>query len=377
VKKKMIESFDFIINFYLQPTARHYIEMLYVNTFFDDDSFCQLLRAALADQINIKLQPLMTILYITSYYLLYRPFHNKELFLQLSKLLSLNIGSNTSFSRYLSQYVLIRLIEEKKLEVTDPDIQAYERIMNRNRDNMILVNLFQDIFSKYNNALKHLSLLTMLQTRFFGEKLEIAHGYICDQFKEVSIQNSINQTDDSAIIKPEVAVKQALDAVYGEMEQAAQEEDDAVFQRKIDNILSIFPVSDGSVKRASEIVVVASLVEKLPNLANLTRTCEVFGVKELVIPSKGILKDPTFLNVTVTAEKWLPFVECAPENLAQMLMMYKDNNYKVAAAHPDHRFGADLEVSKAVRVRIPRQNGAAARQGERRHSFQTAAGSPR
>jgi tRNA G18 (ribose-2'-O)-methylase SpoU len=304
--------------------------MLYVNTYFDDESFCEVLRAALADQINIKLQPLMTILYITCYYLLYRSFENKDTFLQLCKFVSLNIGSNTSFSRYLSQYIITRLIDEKKLDLADPDIGACDRIMHRNRDNMILVNLFHDILAKYNHTLANLSLLTMLQTRFFGEKLEIAHGYICDQFKEVSIQNAINQTDDSAVIKPEAAVTQALDAIYGEMQQAAQDEDDAVFQRKIDNILSIFPVADGSVKRNSEIVVVASLVEKLPNLANLTRTCEVFGVKELVIPSKGILKDPAFLNVTVTAEKWLPFVECAPENLAQMLMMYKENNYKVA-----------------------------------------------
>ena len=44
----------------------------------------------------------------------------------------------------------------------------------------------------------------------------------------------------------------------------------------------------------SELIVVATLVEKLPNLANLTRTCEVFGVDQLVISNKTILNDETF-----------------------------------------------------------------------------------
>jgi len=33
------------------------------------------------------------------------------------------------------------------------------------------------------------------------------------------------------------------------------------------------------------IIVVATVLDKIPNFANLTRTCEVFGVTQLVVPS--------------------------------------------------------------------------------------------
>ena len=329
LKKKLADSFEMIIEFYIQPTVRHYIEMLFVNTFMEEDSFCEVLISFLQHQETARIQPLMTVQYIASYFLLYKEFSNPSHRLTLSRLLSLNIGNNTSFSRYLSQYVLCRLLEEGKIDKKDPDIAVCMKIMDRNRENMVLVSLFKDIIAKYHYTIANLSLLTMLKTRFFNEKQEIVHGYVCDQFKEVSIQSTITQMDDSTAIKPEEAVHDALKSIFKEIEQIEMDEVDATFQRKIDNVLSIFPVGEGPVKREGEIVVVASLLDKLPNLANLTRTCEVFGVKELVIPSKTILKDPAFLNVTVTAEKWMPFVECAPENLARLLMMYRENNYKV------------------------------------------------
>jgi len=65
----------------------------------------------------------------------------------------------------------------------------------------------------------------------------------------------------------------------------------------------------------SELIVVATLVEKLPNLANLTRTCEVFGVDQLVINNKNIMNDDTFKHITVTAHKWMPMIEVVESNL--------------------------------------------------------------
>jgi hypothetical protein len=61
--------------------------------------------------------------------------------------------------------------------------------------------------------------------------------------------------------------------------------------------------------------VVASLLDKVPNLANLTRTLEVFGIHELAINNAKLLEDNEFKNITVTADKWMPIIEVKEENV--------------------------------------------------------------
>lgn len=55
----------------------------------------------------------------------------------------------------------------------------------------------------------------------------------------------------------------------------------------------------------SGLVVVASLVERVPNLGGIARTCEIFGAKQLVISNIEHVKNKEFLNLSVSAEKWL------------------------------------------------------------------------
>lgn len=289
-----------------------------------------MLKVTLDRQAEAKVQPLTSLIYVASFFLLYRSFDNKANFESIVEKVSLNIGNNSSFARYLSQYVLTRLIDEGKIEGLT-GMKAYVDIMRRNKDNMVLSRLFANTLRVYKSVIDDLTIVTLLKTRLTTERLEIVHGYVCDTFKDMSIQNTINQMDNSVSKKPDEAISEALNQMFTQVESQKMEEDEdnAVFQRKIDNLLSVFPVSDTRVKRKCEIVVIASLLEKMPNLANLTRTCEIFGVKELVIPTKNILKDSSFLTVTVTAEKWLPFVECSPANLSKQLMMYREDGYQV------------------------------------------------
>lgn len=335
IKTRLAATFENTIAYNMQPSVRHYLDMLYVSVFLESDTFSDVLIEILSRQETIKVQPLVTVLYIAGYYLLFRQFKEQSQFNTIYKLVALNIGNNTSFSRYLSQYIVTKLLDTGKIDMQDAESRTCAKIMERNKENIVLQKLFEEVIGRYHGIITNLTLVALLKSRFVGERMEIAHGYICDQFKEVSVQATISQTDDSIATKPDQACLQALDSIYGQLEQEAQGEEDAIFQRKIDNVLSIFPVGESSrIQRPSEIVIVASLLQKLPNLANLTRTCEIFGAKELVIPSKSILKDQEFLSVTVTAEKWLPFVECPPEKLAHLLRMYKDTGYSVVCFSP-------------------------------------------
>lgn len=66
-------------------------------------------------------------------------------------------------------------------------------------------------------------------------------------------------------------------------------------------------------------MVVASLLQNLPNLAGLCRTAESLGAEALVIPDKTAVSSEAFKRQSVTSEKWLPLVEVTPGDVAAYL----------------------------------------------------------
>ena len=67
------------------------------------------------------------------------------------------------------------------------------------------------------------------------------------------------------------------------------------------------------------LLLVASLIDKVPNLGGLARTCEVLGVGGMVVANANVTKEKDFTAVSVTAEKWLPLLECPEDRLPQLL----------------------------------------------------------
>merc|ERR1712243_349861 len=85
-------------------------------------------------------------------------------------------------------------------------------------------------------------------------------------------------------------------------------------------------------KRVHEdLIVVASLIDKSPNLGGLCRTCEILGVGSMVIHSKSIIKDKEFSAVSVTAENWIPLVECQPHKLSSFLEDKRRDGFNIVA----------------------------------------------
>lgn len=82
-------------------------------------------------------------------------------------------------------------------------------------------------------------------------------------------------------------------------------------------------LTDGQTQLETEIIVVGSLLDKLPNLAGLARTCEIFSVKTLYVPDLSALSSPDFLNVAMTAEKWLDIRQLAVKDINQFLETIK------------------------------------------------------
>ncbi|EFN52863.1 hypothetical protein CHLNCDRAFT_138347 [Chlorella variabilis] len=68
-----------------------------------------------------------------------------------------------------------------------------------------------------------------------------------------------------------------------------------------------------------ELLVVASLLTKAPNLAGLARTCEVFRASGLVLPGLAVTRLPEFKSIAVSAHLWLPLIEVPEAMLAAWL----------------------------------------------------------
>jgi tRNA guanosine-2'-O-methyltransferase len=72
-------------------------------------------------------------------------------------------------------------------------------------------------------------------------------------------------------------------------------------------------------RRKQSLIVIASLIDKVPNLGGLARTCEIFGADTLVVPSKTVCDNKLFKQVSVTADKWVNIEECPPDALYDKL----------------------------------------------------------
>jgi tRNA guanosine-2'-O-methyltransferase len=58
-------------------------------------------------------------------------------------------------------------------------------------------------------------------------------------------------------------------------------------------------------KEKQGLVVVASLLDKTPNLGGLARTCEIFQASRLVVNDMNVRNDTMFKQLAVTADRWI------------------------------------------------------------------------
>mmetsp|Transcript_118603 Transcript_118603/g.242406 ORF Transcript_118603/g.242406 Transcript_118603/m.242406 type:complete len:653 (+) Transcript_118603:1-1959(+) len=75
------------------------------------------------------------------------------------------------------------------------------------------------------------------------------------------------------------------------------------------------------------LVVCASLVDKVPNLAGLARTCEIFAAQSLIIPDRSVAKMDNFQSISVGAADWIDMEEVKEEALLSWLLQKKTEGF--------------------------------------------------
>ena len=87
--------------------------------------------------------------------------------------------------------------------------------------------------------------------------------------------------------------------------------------------------SKSSSNARQEIVIVASLLKKMPNLGGLTRTAEIFAASKLILPSMAVVQDKTFQDLAVSADVWLPMEAVSDVQLKDWLLEQKRNGFSL------------------------------------------------
>eukprot|EP00531_Pseudo-nitzschia_arenysensis_P002745 CAMPEP_0116122952 /NCGR_PEP_ID=MMETSP0329-20121206/4490_1 /TAXON_ID=697910 /ORGANISM="Pseudo-nitzschia arenysensis, Strain B593" /LENGTH=291 /DNA_ID=CAMNT_0003616837 /DNA_START=39 /DNA_END=910 /DNA_ORIENTATION=- len=75
------------------------------------------------------------------------------------------------------------------------------------------------------------------------------------------------------------------------------------------------------------LIVCASLVDKVPNLAGLARTCEIFAAQSLVLPDLSVSKMDSFQSISVGAADWIDMEEVKEEVLLSWLLEKKAEGF--------------------------------------------------
>ncbi|KAK9462978.1 uncharacterized protein V1516DRAFT_620084 [Lipomyces oligophaga] len=76
-------------------------------------------------------------------------------------------------------------------------------------------------------------------------------------------------------------------------------------------------------------IVLASLVEKAPNLGGICRLSDVLGAELLCVPDMTVLKSKEFQSVAVTADKWMPMAEVCESQIVEYISECRKKGYKI------------------------------------------------
>ncbi|KAK9320797.1 hypothetical protein V1517DRAFT_328334 [Lipomyces orientalis] len=77
------------------------------------------------------------------------------------------------------------------------------------------------------------------------------------------------------------------------------------------------------------LIILASLVDKAPNLGGICRLADVLGAELLCIPDMNMVRNKEFQSVAVTADKWMPMKEVVEDDIPQYLHQCKRNGYSI------------------------------------------------
>ncbi|CAH2108634.1 unnamed protein product [Euphydryas editha] len=344
---------DFLGKIPHQPYIRTYFEWyIALNYYYKGDVINEKMISEFKEN-NLPLQSQFTILYwITTHKIKLKICQQEEFEYVMDFLLS-NIMGPTYSTRMYAQYFSSRIYEANTLTSTNPldsDKYAYTfNIINKSLDEALqlkdksFVKLTKDYYIHIFDIVEDLTPFAIywglpqlcegfndtIDTEFLEKYLEVINESVVgepDKFFDEWINGHKDKWNTMRINLPPQSKRDSCEFL----------EESGTIQKKYvpwKNMSDIDVYNIEKRKDKSNLILVASLIDKLPNLGGMARTSEVFGVQTYVVDSLRHLQDKQFQGLSVSAERWINVEEVRPgQALREYLLNKKTEGYTVVAA---------------------------------------------
>ncbi|PRP80273.1 hypothetical protein PROFUN_12740 [Planoprotostelium fungivorum] len=260
--------------------------------------------------------------------------------LYLMKMISIHCLSNHATIRKMAQYAFVyRHWTDHKLAASDELMEQYKELhfyITTNEECLkqledprtVFLSDVQDVPSRSTTSGECFFDVDLLLYKFSKEDAYPLQDAISpDLFEELVQDETLSSNYEREEEKHKLIEPDAADPEFNHHSEE--------FQKKItpwseleyeDNMFREEIVKN---KDRQQLIIVATFVDKIPNLAGLSRTSEIFNVHSLVVPSRKVESDKLFQEISVTSEKWVPIEEVTEEDLARYLREKREEGWSL------------------------------------------------
>ena len=218
------------------------------------------------------------------------------------------------------------LIENNDIELNDIN-KSFITYLKQNPNIQKFFSKFDEKYNKYTELIKDFSVQNLLKDNLDEIYAEIVPMDIINTFKNLSADNLVLDNIEFGKIASNWRFVFDVEKELKEINNNINNDID--FQKKYRPLDTNIYHDFSKKRKRHDIIVVASLIDKAPNLGGLTRTCEIFNIGALTIPNESILKDTAFLRAAASGEKWTPILSIPPCTVKEFIISYKKMGYKI------------------------------------------------
>lgn len=333
--EKYLRNYVYLVENDPSPLVRVYTEWLIANLLLKKPDESEEFFNRLIPSLTREMKPTLVTIYERILYLMIQSMEKEEEIKYLTKLITIIIpaaSTNKATTRHFSMSLATSVYQEirNKQLVLEPSV-------NDIVDNMYQSALASDAFGQYRSGdallwdiVKDLDLVNIsggLLLRLFDREVEFLTQ---DEFTNYLTPPQIKMlTHPIGNNRHELWVSELkTDRNRVAALQESSDVSQSPLQTKSGAWSTVMDVDEGGPEVIrSELIVVASLVDKPPNLGGICRLCDVLGAGVLTLHDMKIKNHHQFKSVAVTADYWMPMIEVKPESIVDYLREQKANGY--------------------------------------------------
>lgn len=260
---------------------------------------------------------------------------SKEMVLRVTNVILPWIGVSSGLSRAIALLLLLDLIPRVcNVDCTTPEhahLRGIYKMITNNKETQKVLSRQQSFFRAY--PLDGKDTLRGLLEMPRDPSGEIVPDNLVNVVLRVFRSSVLEvQQEDRLCLTPGDASSRALPGAFAEAEAITRLQTKVVPFDELKLALQSDAYSrslNGALRKRQRLVVCASLVDKVQNLAGIARTCEIFSVESMVMHDMNVKKSDVFKGIAVSSDNWLPMQEVKRENLLIWLRSMKAKGYDI------------------------------------------------